>query len=184
MSFCNDWFLGASRLGRGLVFTSGIANTHNYPKPKWQICWHKPAATSFNRLGGYNAWEPILVYGDVRGRIGQDYIQINTLNLKKGPEKDHPCPKPKALMTWLVRGLSKEGDTIADIFCGAGTTLVACKELNRHGIGIEINEKYCEIAKKRLRATCKPLFRDEPKPRKEDAELWTKQSEAQGRDGV
>jgi len=49
-------------------------------------------------------------------------------------------------------------NTVLDPFLGSGTTLVACKELNRNGIGIEISEKYCAIAKQRLKATTKSLF--------------------------
>lgn len=71
--------------------------------------------------------------------------------------KQHPTQKPLELMSWCIQ--FHEG-TILDPFLGSGTTLVACKELNRNGIGIEINEKYCEIAKKRLKATPKPLFKD------------------------
>lgn len=71
----------------------------------------------------------------------------------------HPTQKPIALINWVL-SYAFEAQTIIDPFMGSGTTLVACKELNRNGIGIEINEKYCEIAKKRLKATCKPLFID------------------------
>lgn len=61
----------------------------------------------------------------------------------------HPTQKPLEVMKWVV-GFSKTKGLILDPFLGSGTTLVACKELGRNGIGIEINEKYCAIAKKRL----------------------------------
>lgn len=84
---------------------------------------------------------------------------------KRGPfpqasahERYHPTQKPVELMKWCIERYDE--DVLVDPFMGSGTTLVACKELNRNGIGIEINEKYCEIAKKRLKATCKPLFTD------------------------
>lgn len=75
-------------------------------------------------------------------------------------ESDHPCERPTSLYVWCINYLPVNKDLILDPFLGSGTTLVACKELNRNGIGIEISEKYCEIAKKRLKATCKPLFTD------------------------
>src|SRR3990167_5465679 len=56
-TFCKAWFKEARRICKTIVFTPGIANTHNYPQPFWQIVWHKPAAVSFNRMGGYTAWE-------------------------------------------------------------------------------------------------------------------------------
>ncbi len=62
----------------------------------------------------------------------------------------HPTTKPLSLMKELVRLFSNENDRILDPFCGSGTTLVAAKDLNRRAIGIEIEEKYCEIAAKRL----------------------------------
>lgn len=148
--FCKSWFSMAGKLSKNIVFTPGIANTHNYPQPYWIICWHKPAAVSFNKFQGYNAWEPIFVYGKNTERIGQDYLKINTLNFKKGPEREHPCPKVPELINWLVIHFSNEGDTILDPFLGSGTTARACKDLGRKCIGIEISQKYCDIAVKRL----------------------------------
>lgn len=151
--FCKDWYKEASALADTILFTPGIANTHFYPSPKWQICWHKPAAVSFNRMGGFNAWEPIFVYGNTKHvRLGQDYIKANTLNFNKGPEKDHPCPKPMHLWKFLVEKFSKDDSVILDPFMGSGTTLVAAKSLGRKAIGIEMNENYCKIAVKRLNA--------------------------------
>ena len=53
----------------------------------------------------------------------------------------------------LVINSSKEGDTVLDCFMGSGTTGVACKELNRNFIGIEIDEKYFKIAQERINNT-------------------------------
>jgi len=67
-----------------------------------------------------------------------------------GKETDHPCPRKLSHVAWLVKWWSQASDTILDPFMGSGTTLVASKQHHRRAIGIEIEEKYCEIAAKRL----------------------------------
>lgn len=62
----------------------------------------------------------------------------------------HPTTKPEPLVRELIRLFSDEGDLVLDPFMGSGTTLVAAKLEGRKAIGIEIEERYCEIAAKRL----------------------------------
>jgi site-specific DNA-methyltransferase (adenine-specific) len=69
------------------------------------------------------------------------------------PQKsDHPTPKPVALAEHFIRLHTQEAETVLDPFMGHGPTLVAARNLNRKAIGIELEEKYCEIAAKRLEA--------------------------------
>ncbi len=62
----------------------------------------------------------------------------------------HPAQKPLTIMADIVDLSSRRGDTVLDPFAGSGTTLRAAKDLGRKAIGIEIDERYCEIAAKRL----------------------------------
>src|SRR3990167_496510 len=128
---CSDWFVEADRISKAIVFTPGISNICFYPQPYWVLCWHKPAACSFNRLGGYNAWEPVFIYGKPKKRLRQDYIKVNTLNFNKGPEREHPCPKTPDLWRYLLEHFSIKGDLVLDPFGGSGTTAVVCNETGR-----------------------------------------------------
>ncbi len=62
----------------------------------------------------------------------------------------HPTQKPVALMEYLIQTYTNVGDTVLDFTMGSGTTGVACKNLNRNFIGIELNEEYFNIAKNRI----------------------------------
>ena len=73
----------------------------------------------------------------------------NFVNTKKS---DHPTEKPVELMKYCVELISSPGDTILDPFMGSGTTGVACVQLGRNFIGIEKNDEYFAIAKKRIEA--------------------------------
>lgn len=64
---------------------------------------------------------------------------------------DHPTQKPEKLYAKLILASSREGDNIFDPFMGSGTTCVVAKKLNRHYLGIELNEEYCLWAAKRLK---------------------------------
>ena len=62
----------------------------------------------------------------------------------------HPTQKPIYVMKWLIERLTNEGDVVLDPFMGSGSTGVACKELNREFVGIELDEKYYNIAYNRI----------------------------------
>lgn len=62
----------------------------------------------------------------------------------------HPTQKPVSLMEYLIKTYTNEGDTVLDFTMGSGTTGVACKNLNRNFIGIELDPEYFEIAKQRI----------------------------------
>lgn len=62
----------------------------------------------------------------------------------------HPTPKPVKMFSSFVERFSNPGDLIFDPFAGGGTTLVAARNLGRRAIGVELDEKYCEIIAKRL----------------------------------
>ncbi|MEL7692213.1 DNA-methyltransferase [Streptococcus anginosus] len=64
--------------------------------------------------------------------------------------KQHPTQKPNDLMERIIKTSSNQGDTVLDLFMGSGSTGVACKNLNRNFIGIELDDKYFEIAKRRI----------------------------------
>lgn len=70
----------------------------------------------------------------------------------------HPTQKPVALMEYLVKTYTNEGDTVLDNCMGSGTTGVACKNLNRNFIGIELDDKYFDIAKRRIEQAGNLLF--------------------------
>ena len=64
--------------------------------------------------------------------------------------KIHPTQKPVALMEYLIRTYTNEGETVLDFTCGSGTTGVACVNTNRSFVGIELDPDYFEIAERRI----------------------------------
>ena len=121
-------------------------------------------------------------YEDLRrGYDGLRYIHnldANHNNVWKSKErnngKQHPTQKPLDLMERIVKTSSKENGVILDPFMGSGTTGVACANLGRKFIGIEIEEKYFDIACKRIEtAYSQPrLFDDLADDKSEPVEQW------------
>lgn len=122
---------------------------HELPKPAAIGGVYVPSAAG-RHSWGFKNFLPVLLYGaapDLNlGAKTPTAIRSNETVEQNG----HPCPKPISWMQWLVKLTSREGETILDPFMGSGTTLVAAKSLGRKCIGIEIVERYAEIAAKRL----------------------------------
>ena len=88
------------------------------------------------------------------------FMEIASGIWKIMPEKTriHPAPFPENLVEYILRFFTYENDLIIDPFIGSGTTAVVCEKLNRKWIGIELDKKYCEIAKKRILNLKRGLF--------------------------
>ena len=88
----------------------------------------------------------------------QKYTNYPSEIIEFGLDKDsiHPTQKPVALMEYLIRTYSNEGETILDNTMGSGTTGVACMNTNRNFIGIEMDENYYKIAEERIKNTVPP----------------------------
>ena len=150
-SMIRDYFpVLLSVVDRGLIFC-GPKMLFAYPTPVAVGCVFTPNGAGRSPWG-FQCMHPILFYGkdpylsDGRGSRPNSF-RTEQPNREKW---DHPCPKPYAWMTWAVERSSRPNETILEPFMGTGTTLVAAKQLGRKAIGIEIEERYCEIAVKRL----------------------------------
>lgn len=81
----------------------------------------------------------------------KDMGKSNIFNCKNPTRnKYHPTEKPVELMRSLIEESASKGDVVLDMFCGSGSTLIACKELGIDYVGIEIEKEFVDIAKKRI----------------------------------
>jgi hypothetical protein len=106
------------------------------------------------------AWSPIVFKIKEKkswlGR-GRNWFISNTANMKETPKKiGHPTPKPKDVCKYIIGQFNSK--IVLDPFLGSGTTGVACKELGRNFIGIEIEPKYYNIAKTRINQATTDMF--------------------------
>ncbi len=127
-------------------------------RPVRVLGWHKREfAGDLWTSGPAISWEPIVWasrsekprFNKLFGSGGRDFLIVNSVH--GNPFRPyHPCPKPMPVMRWLVSLFVPDGGLLIDPCCGTGTSLRAAKDLGRRAIGIEIEERYCEIAAKRL----------------------------------
>ncbi len=128
---------------RAAVFT-GVRLLHAYPAAKDLGGVYCPSGAGVSSWG-FTCFHPVAFYGKRPGAAAPTAISSFAL----ADDVLHPCPKPLAWMRWLVGLASLPGEEVLDPFCGSGTTLRAAKDLSRRAIGIEIEERYCEIAAER-----------------------------------
>lgn len=131
-----------------------IAKSLKFKQPRIGI-WNKTNAVPINAKINYlsNAREYFISFCKGKKKIFNSYYDraYYEYPIVGGKEKTkHPTQKPIKLMEDLIRTHSNEGDIIFDPFMGSGSTGVACKNLNRKFIGIELDENYFQIAKERI----------------------------------
>ena len=156
----------------GVVFFPGTRNVLAVPsvlprglKAHRMLGWHRKEFAGDKWIGGpAMSWEPIVwaskaevpAFNRIFGTAGRDFLVVNATHGDPFAS-EHPCPKPMPVMRWLVGLFVPSGGIAVDPTCGTGTTLEACKVLGRSAIGIEIEERYCRLAVKRLRQEVLPL---------------------------
>ena len=123
--------------GRYQIIWGG--NHFPLPVSRGWLCWLKPDSPP--AMGHFElAWTNL----DRTTRA-----ITHSISATNGERVGHPTQKPLAVMKWAI-GFLPTVSTIIDPFCGSGTTLVAAKAMGINATGIEIEERYCEIAAKRL----------------------------------
>jgi site-specific DNA-methyltransferase (adenine-specific) len=122
------------------------------PQAERVYVWHLGFGRT-NSEGAFWHWQPLYVWRRkmLRG-LGSDVLRCVTQFDDFGSV--HPAQKPVELMARLVRGATAPSGIVLDPFMGSGTTLRAAKDLGRRAIGIEIEERYCELAARRLAQEC------------------------------
>ena len=132
---------------RGIVTTGGKCMFY-YPSPTDIGMIYQPAACGMTHWGRTTC-QPILFYG--KDPMSGKTIQPIHYQMTERPEQNgHPCPKPIGFVNWCVTRASMLGEIVLDPFAGSGTTGRACKDLGRKCVMIEREEKYCEIAARRM----------------------------------
>jgi site-specific DNA-methyltransferase (adenine-specific) len=99
-----------------------------------------------HRAGGRLAW------------ANKDTAVSNIFRVTPPRNENHPTEKPLQLVRNFIRLTTSVGDLVLDPFMGSGTTLRAAKDLGRRAIGIELEEKYCEVAANRMRQRVLSFF--------------------------
>ena len=158
--------------GRGDHFT-------RYGSTQWSLCTeevYEELTEKFNlrNWSGFREYEALRQeYEALRPvhNLDQNHNNVWRLTSQRG-ENLHPCQKPEKLIERIIRVSSNPGQRVLDCFMGSGTTGVAAKKLNRDFVGIERDNKYFEMAKKRIDKTCIELsLFDESLPEKKVCDL-------------
>jgi site-specific DNA-methyltransferase (adenine-specific) len=110
------------------------------------------AGGQLNCYGHFAGGIPVTGFGD-SGSAARFFYCAKASKSERGEGNNHPTVKPVALIAYLVKLVCREGGVVLDPFMGSGTTGVACKNLNRNFIGIELDDGYFEIASRRINET-------------------------------
>lgn len=130
------------------VFLSVIKNKFNI---KNILIWEKNNTGMGDLTGSYAPKYEMIIFAHKGRRLLNGRRDPDILHFNRTGNKNHPTEKPVDLLEYLISKSSNEGDLILDPFIGSGSTAVACKNINRQYIGIEIDLEYYRIATERLK---------------------------------
>ena len=117
---------------------------------KTPIYWDKGNHTAGDLEGDFGGQVEIFIFAHKGRHTLRGKRQANLWRHPRPPAGDHPTPKPETLMQRMIAASSDKYNVILDPFMGSGTTGVACMNLNRKFIGIEMEPKYFDIACRRI----------------------------------
>ena len=130
----------------------------NQFKVKNILIWEKNNTSMGDLAGDFAPKYEMILFLHKGRRTINGKRDANILKFSKTGNNYHPTQKPVDMCEYLLAKFSDVGNTVLDPFMGSGTTGVACKNLNRDFIGIELDKTYFNIAKKRIAETPKLLF--------------------------
>lgn len=152
------------RLARRVVVHLGCTSDPRFLRslsasmPFVRVCWLRYAVPNY--LGTVlGTGDVAYVFGSKEGPEGRTVLpgEVTSSDPRGRETKGHPTPRKLEHVRWLVGTFTRQSDTVLDPFAGSGTTLLAAKNAGRRAIGIEIEERYCEVAARRLSQEVLPL---------------------------
>ncbi len=132
-------------------YTQGIGKTKGFsPRHDDILMFSKSANYKFNLDDIRVPQKFYRKVNNMRGANPGDVWAVSHIHFCQKGRQPHPTQKPEAIIERMVLASSDERDFVVDPFCGSGTTLRVCQQLNRKAIGIELNEDYVSQTKERL----------------------------------
>ena len=132
-------------------YTQGIGKTKGFsPRHDDILMFSKSANYKFNLDDIRVPQKFYRKVNNMRGANPGDVWAVSHIHFCQKGRQPHPTQKPEAIIERMVLASSDERDLVVDPFCGSGTTLRVCQQLNRKAIGIELNEDYVIQTKERL----------------------------------
>ncbi len=151
IDFNKQWFTLLKASTSKQIITPGSFNENIWFSilPPYHIApWIKTNALSHGKISKFMCSEPILFYGEKWGRKRTNDVFDYPIGSQKDIG-DHPCPKPLKLFADFITNFSEKNDYILDLFGGSGSTLIACEQLKRNCLMMELSQLYCDVIIKR-----------------------------------
>lgn len=139
--FCNEYAISHFR---DSLESAGFVN-------KRTLVWVKNNHTSGDLEGDYANKTEFVLYAHKGRRLLEGGRDTNVLNFSRVSSDNHPTEKPVDLCSYLLQKSTQPSEIVFDPFLGSGTTAVASKQSKRNYIGIELSQKYVDVANERLK---------------------------------